>query len=393
MAGLWLLTVSVVIGGSLLSVWLWEAPSEQLPEVAELSLEEGMTISDIGRVNDVPERVLRRAFRLQDTATLDQTPSQLGFSSDEAVESIRQSLVLAAESGSKDWQKIYIKFGLWFLFLGLVLFVTKSGRLTASRRRWLYLAAILTFGVVLGADPSPMGTVKDAIVLFGAYHVVFLPRLIALGVFLLMVVVANKYICSWGCQIGSLQDLIFRLNRDRRDRKGLVKQWKPPFWLSNTVRVGFLAALITGALAWQTDLVEHIDPFKIFKPAKLDWIGMGFVGLVLVASLFVYRPWCHFFCPFGLVGWVFEKLSVLRIKVDYQTCIACEACTRACPSTVMSAILRRDRATIPDCFSCGVCLEACPTDSIQLALGRRGKPPEGWPAFKVDRKDRKNKKK
>jgi hypothetical protein len=76
-------------------------------------------------------------------------------------------------------------------------------------RPGLYLAAVAVFGVILGSDPGPMGTVKDAIVLFGAKRVVFPPRMVALTLFLLMVLLANKFICAWGCQAGTLQDLIF----------------------------------------------------------------------------------------------------------------------------------------------------------------------------------------
>jgi NAD-dependent dihydropyrimidine dehydrogenase PreA subunit len=95
-----------------------------------------------------------------------------------------------------------------------------------------------------------------------------------------------------------------------------------------------------------------------------------------VASLFVYRPWCHFFCPFGLVGWIVEKKSLFKIKVNYDTCTACGTCTKACPSTVMDAILKQDRVT-PDCFACATCIESCPTDSIHFAAGKRSKPPAG----------------
>jgi polyferredoxin len=104
--------------------------------------------------------------------------------------------------------------------------------------------------------------------------------------------------------------------------------------------------------------------------------GGLFIGLILVLSLFVYRPWCLFFCPFGLVGWLAEKVSFFKIKVDYDKCISCRACSKACPSTVMDAILKQDRV-IPDCFSCGTCMEICPVKAISFERGKRQKPPAG----------------
>jgi polyferredoxin len=77
--------------------------------------------------------------------------------------------------------------------------------------------------------------------------------------------------------------------------------------------------------------------------------GWVLIGIVLIASLFIYRPWCHLFCPFGLVAWIVEKTGIFKIQANYNTCIACEAFVKACPLTVMEGILKRDRI-VPDCF-------------------------------------------
>jgi formate hydrogenlyase subunit 6/NADH:ubiquinone oxidoreductase subunit I len=83
-----------------------------------------------------------------------------------------------------------------------------------------------------------------------------------------------------------------------------------------------------------------------------------------------------------LAGWLVEKISRVKIKVNYETCIACRKCAAACPSTVMAAILQRDKKTIPDCFSCYACREECPTGSISFSTGKRTLPPGDF--FKKD---------
>ena len=145
---------------------------------------------------------------------------------------------------------------------------------------------------------------------------------------------------------------------------------------SNGFRIAFFVLFTVVALVWATDLFETIDPFKIYKPAMIGIGGAVFIGLILVGSLFVYRPWCHLFCPFGLAGWLLEKISLFKIRVDYDSCIACGACEKACPSTVMGAILRRNRV-LPDCFACANCIAVCPTQSISLSAGKRTLPPAG----------------
>jgi polyferredoxin len=189
-----------------------------------------------------------------------------------------------------------------------------------------------------------------------------------------MVFLANKFICGWGCQLGTLQDLIFRFVRNTKDKKGAWQQYKIPFVLTNCIRIAFFAILTFVAFLWAADMIDPIDPFKIYKPAMIGTVGGLFLGGLLVASLFVYRPWCHLFCPFGFVGWLVEKISLFHIKVNYDTCIACETCAKTCPSTVMNAILKRDRV-IPDCFACGTCIDVCPTQSVKFIFGKRQKPP------------------
>lgn len=252
----------------------------------------------------------------------------------------------------------------------------RRNAITPKLRKMLLLASVLIFGVILGSDPSPMGTVKDAIVMWGKDHIIFPPRLVAFIVFALMVVLANKFICSWGCQFGTLQDLLFRLNRNAKDSSGIIKQWKLPFVLTNGVRIMFFLAITIFAVVGSADLVGPIDPFKIYSPMSMGIVGAAFVIVMLVLSLFIYRPWCHLFCPFGLMGWMLERFSIYKIKVNYDTCIACEACAKACPSTVMGAILKQDR-TIPDCYSCGTCQATCPTKSISFDNGHRTAPPDG----------------
>lgn len=369
------LLVAAVMGASFVSSRLWGGKPEGAAATRPLVLEETMTVGQFASRNELPGPLIKKVFGLQSPQDKQRLVTDFGVPGDEILRKAEGLLALQAEHGSKNWIKIVVKFSLWLAFLGTILALMRKGLVTARYRKWLLLAAVIVFGVVLGSDPSPMGTVKDAIVLLGSKGVIFPPRLIAFGVFLLMVVIANKFICSWGCQLGTLQDLIFRLNRDRDDRKGLFRQFKVPFVLSNGVRITFFAAIIAGAFIWATDIVEGIDPFKVFKPEVLGLAGMVFVGAILVLSLFTYRPWCHFFCPFGLAGWVAEKVSLFKIHVNYDKCIACGQCEKACPSTVMGAILKRDRV-IPDCFACGVCIETCPVQAIALKAGRRDKPPQ-----------------
>ena len=372
-----LLAITLVVGLSLLSVKLWGEKPETVEASSQIILSSDMTVAAFGEANGLERPALKELFGLTTPSDLQKTIGEFGKDQTALAAQARKIRALAEEHGSKNWVKIPLKFGLWFAFLLGLFLLLRRNKVTAKNRKWLYLGSAALFGVGLGADPSPMGTFKDASVLFGAEGVIFPPRMIALGAFLLSVVLANKFICSWGCQFGVLQDFLFRLNRNRKDTKGAFRQVKLPFAVSNTIRVVFFAVFTALAMLWAYDLVGAVDPFKIFKPAVLGFVGGGVLALLLVASLFVYRPWCHLACPFGLIGWVAEKVSLNKISVDYGKCrVGCSTCATACPSDAMGAILKQDRV-IPDCFACNSCVEACPHDAVSFKFGKREKPPAG----------------
>ncbi|OPY72012.1 MAG: putative electron transport protein YccM [Syntrophorhabdus sp. PtaU1.Bin058] len=368
--------IVIVIGLSILSGRIWGGKSEQSQRPGELIIEKGMTVGRFGQANALSNKVLKEIFDLKTKADLEKPLSEYG-TVDQVTSMVKKRLALAAEHESKNWIKIPAKFLLWFVFLSMVFILAKKRRVTSGARKGLLFAAVLIFGVIMGSDPSPMGTVKDAIHLYGTAHAVFPPRMIALTVFLAIVFFANKYICAWGCQAGTLQDLIFRINQTDGQKAVMGRQIKIPFVVTNSIRFIFFCVFTFVAFSLGTDIVEPVDPFKIYNPAHLGLTGGIFIGALLLASLFTYRPWCHLFCPFGLVGWLVEKISLVKISVNYETCIACQRCAAACPSTVMGAILKRHKKTIPDCFACYTCREVCPTGSIQFSTRKRTLPPPG----------------
>ena len=377
-AAVWIGLILFVVVFSALSMRLWGGAAEKEPTVTQpLVIQDAMTLQEFGRQNQLSDEIVEKAFNVHAPEELQQSIQSFKLSPAEITEKVQKAAAFAAEEGSKNWIKIVAKLAVWVVFLVIIFFQLKNRRITAKTRKAWLLAAVTLFGVILGSDPNTMGTVKDAIVLFAKSRIIFPPRMIVLTAMLVGgTLLANKLICAWGCQFGTLQDVIFRFGRDAKDRKGVLPQWKIPFIITNTIRVAFFIIFTIVAFVWAFDVIGVIDPFKIFNPAVFGTAGIISIALILIASLFVYRPWCHLFCPFGLVGWLVEKISVYKIKVNYDTCTACNACVNACPSTVMEAILKQNR-TIPDCFACGTCIEVCPTKSIEFASGKRETPPVG----------------
>ena len=247
------------------------------------------------------------------------------------------------------------KFVLWIVVIATATVLLRRRKVSP----WLRLAFLIGGTLILGfgygflaqggLNPNPVLSVRNLLAaLLGGRPLT--PLAVAmLVVLLLMVFLSNKSICGWGCQLGLLQDLLYRAP---------LPKWKPPFWLSNTVRVAAFVALVGGLVIAASDWIRAVDPFRLFQFNFTLWVGL-FSAAVLVASLFVYRPWCQFLCPFGLIGWAVEQVSLLRPRINRKACKECKLCVKACPTQAMADIFK-GRKIHADCFACGACIAACP---------------------------------
>jgi Pyruvate/2-oxoacid:ferredoxin oxidoreductase delta subunit len=277
---------------------------------------------------------------------------------------------LAGHRPSRLRYYVYAALVLW----GIV-FLWRLGRPDGSpvegRRGWYprlpyiltLVAAGIASGFALGKSPNPMeGIVKVPKAMAGLYPSVA-AEAAALLFFLLLAVVGNKLVCGWACPFGALQELIYSLPLLRR-----LKRRKVPFVWSNGVRaILFVLALLLlfGVVGRSKGFVLYhsLNPFNLFN---LDFSPLSVPLTILLAlglSLLLYRPFCQFVCPFGLVSWLAERFSLARVRIDRAKCDECGACVAACP--LEAAGDRVEGRSFPaDCYSCARCLKVCPRDAI-----------------------------
>lgn len=259
-------------------------------------------------------------------------------------------------------------FVLWMVVAVVATILLRRRQITPKVRVAFLIGGTLVFGFAYGflarggLNPNPVFPVRNLLTAILVRHQLVLPIAVMLVVLLLMVWLSNKSICGWGCQLGLLQDLLHRAP---------FKKWKPPFWLSNGVRVIAFVALIAGLVVGGLDWIGIVDPFQLFQFNFSLGIGL-FSAFVLVVSLFIYRPWCQFLCPFGLIGWLIEQMSLLRPRLNREACKKCMLCLKACPTQAM-ADFYAGKKIHADCFSCGACMAACPCHDA-LSWGRSRNP-------------------
>ena len=351
--------VAIVIVG-----WILQKPTD---EVIRTEFTIDMNIKQIAPALDVTGKSLARELGLSLDVPKSKPIKSLGVTQ-EQLEHVAKHIL-----GHRERMLKYYIFGALVLF-GLVYLVRlgRPDKLTVEERKkwypqWPYIAslilAVVVCGFMLGKSPNPMeSTVKVFKSMVGLYPSV-IDKVLAFCFFAALAVIGSKVICGWACPFGALQELIYHLPILRK-----LKRRRIPFAVSNTIRgLLFIAALLVlfGIVGGKEGFViyHYINPFNLFN-FDIETISVGIVIVVsLVVSLGFYRPFCQFICPFGLLSWLLERVSIFRVRIDHNRCINCGACDRACPSDAARG--RLDGKLFPaDCFSCACCLNKCPTDAI-----------------------------
>jgi polyferredoxin len=192
---------------------------------------------------------------------------------------------------------------------------------------------------------------------------------VSLAMFSLLSIWGAKLVCSWGCQLGALQEVLFNIPIFKKKYKFQV-----PFGISLAVRVvvfvAFLVLLFRGGERFKDFvLYHHVNYFKIFRFGELAKVAFYSLPIMIIASVFVFRPFCQFVCPFGLWAWLLQNLAINKIRIDQSKCTECKKCVRSCPTKAMGNIYSsKRRFFLADCWSCGKCVEECPTNAVGYGL-------------------------
>jgi polyferredoxin len=217
----------------------------------------------------------------------------------------------------------------------------------------------IVFGVLTGLHPSPLCALTKP---FTAYQIMgFIPppMIIMAGAMILFTVIGNKIFCGWICPLGCLQEVIHKLS-------SVTKKFKFPFIITNSVRFSLLAVFITVVLFFSVNIFNWFNPFELFhwRPNKYILIV---TSIIIVASLFYYRPFCQFLCPAGFITWIFEHTSLFRIHKSEDKCTHCTECIKESPCNAIHSIINNHTIT-PDCYACGKCIESCPENALSFSL-------------------------
>lgn len=104
---------------------------------------------------------------------------------------------------------------------------------------------------------------------------------------------------------------------------------------------------------------------QIYAWSGGTWLRLGILAFFIVLMVLSSRPFCRTFCPLGAIYALAGRVSVSRIEVDKDLCVACGLCDKVCP--VELDVMKE--AGGAECIACGDCIAACPKGAVRRRFG------------------------
>ena len=189
----------------------------------------------------------------------------------------------------------------------------------------------------------------------------------------------GRFVCGWLCLFGLLQELLYKIPTPKLRIPDKID--RPLRYL----KYGVLALLVVGLpLLWRSEygagvpfFCEYLCPVgtleggvplvllnDVLRPA-LGWLFRWKLLILIVcilSSIFIYRPFCKYLCPLGAFYALFQRASLIRMRVDASACVNCGRCAGVCPMQVDPS--KSPNST--ECIRCGECVRACPADALSF---------------------------
>ncbi|MBN2059392.1 MAG: 4Fe-4S binding protein [Deltaproteobacteria bacterium] len=231
-------------------------------------------------------------------------------------------------------------------------------------RHLFLLASLGYFGFYNGGCPCVISGFQN-LILLGLGMDVKIINVVWFLIILLTAYFFGRIWCGWICHLGALQEFIFKTSKIRFLKSVRMQN------IMNRIRYVLFAALIIQLIIMKENLFCHIDPFKtafnMLASSTTSWV---LLAVLIISSLFIYRPFCRAACPVGLLTGLIAKLPGALLIRRQNSCNECGRCISACN---MQAIDKGQVYSSTECIACGDCIEKCKKQS--LAFGRREIPP------------------
>ncbi|HUU75469.1 MAG TPA: 4Fe-4S binding protein [Methanoregulaceae archaeon] len=244
-------------------------------------------------------------------------------------------------------------FGYAIIVFFLLAYLWYSGRIT-RRGAVIFLIISTALGFLIFAPVAPwqfqllvLGDVKGLGI---GVQIAAFGLLFFLGFALLF----GRIFCGHICPAGAVQELVYLAPLKKTGRT----------WKKATMAIRLVVFILLMVLA----VVFSINLLRILGLRDFFYLAIGSVSFfiyfgIVILSAVLYRPFCRFICPYGLLLSISATWSLFKFRRT-DKCIHCKKCERICPTDESK---EGDRKS--ECYMCGRCVEVCPVEGA-LRYGR-----------------------
>jgi len=131
---------------------------------------------------------------------------------------------------------------------------------------------------------------------------------------LISTLVVGRFFCGWACPILFFQEIIFRVSQKIKK----LPEIKLP---KKLIYLKFLILILILVSLW---LAKDIvlcgkDPFGALFGFFRTSISLTFLFFLFLLSIFIFLPFCRYFCPLGAILNLFSKISIFQLKIKGRT--------------------------------------------------------------------------
>jgi NAD-dependent dihydropyrimidine dehydrogenase PreA subunit len=247
------------------------------------------------------------------------------------------------------------------LMLSALIGLSIKYRFVRDMRGIVLLSSLVYLGFIKGACPCVIMSFQHVILFLSGSHVAFVSMLWFLGL-VIVTYFFGKTWCSWLCHLGAMQDFLFR----RSGRKWLVSEKAQS--VIKYIQTGLFVALLIQLIVTKSIIWIKYDPFKVaFNLFSGNTVGYVLLGLLLLSSVLVYRPFCRIACPVGLIlGWATKIPGARKLTVNETACSGCKTCIRSCKQQSIRSAGNKININTENCILCGDCIGVCKKGALKL---------------------------
>ena len=188
---------------------------------------------------------------------------------------------------------------------------------------WLSVFSLAYFGFFREGCICAVGSVQNvSLALFNPGYTIPLTALLFFIIPLGFSLAFGRVFCAGVCPLGAIQELT-----------GFMPVKLPKTVESILISLPFiyLALAILFAAINSQFIICRYDPFVGIFRLNAPSTMIVFGALLLIAGVFVNRPYCRYLCPYGVLLNIFSRFSSRHLTITPAECINCRLCEDSCP--------------------------------------------------------------